>query len=59
LEHALAIADRICVLAGRPARLEADVAIPDRGDAAAIGYLRINLLDRFAFLGSKRTVHPP
>jgi ABC-type nitrate/sulfonate/bicarbonate transport system ATPase subunit len=59
LEHALAIADRICVLAGRPARLEADIAIPDRGDATAIGYLRINLLDRFPFLGSKRTAHPP
>jgi len=59
LEHALAIADRICVLAGRPARLEADIAITDRGDALAVGYLRTNLLDRFPFLGSKRAAHTP
>jgi ABC-type nitrate/sulfonate/bicarbonate transport system ATPase subunit len=59
LDHALAIADRICVLAGRPGRLEADIAIPDRGDAVAIGYLRTNLVDRFPFLGSKRAAHAP
>ncbi len=58
LEHALAIADRICVLAGRPARMEADITIPDRSDAASIASLRTNLLDRFAFLGSKRVAHP-
>lgn len=52
LEHALAIADRILVLHGRPAVLAADLAVPDRSDAAALDRLRRELLDRFAFLAA-------
>jgi len=52
LEHALAIADRILVLAGHPATLAADVTVPDRADPRALDALRDALLERFAFLGT-------
>ncbi len=55
VEHALAIADRILVLHGRPAVLAADLAVPDRGDAAALEGLRGELLTRFAFLAADET----
>ena len=48
LTQALAIADRVLVLSGRPATLAADLAIAPRGPAA----LRGELLARFPFLGS-------
>lgn len=51
-EHALAIADRILVLHGRPAALAADIAVPDRTDAAALDVLRRDLLARFPFLAA-------
>ena len=51
-EHALAIADRILVLHGRPAALAADIAVPDRNDAAALDVLRRDLLARFPFLAA-------
>lgn len=57
-EHALAIADRILVLHGRPAVLAADLAVPDRRDAAALDGLRRNLLARFPFLAAEET-HTP
>ena len=52
LEQALAIADRILVLSGAPATLQADIAVPDRRDAAAIEVLRRALPARFPFLES-------
>jgi len=58
LEHALAIADRICVLVGRPATLAADVAVPQQDTADAIGRLRTDLLTRFRFLGTEETTQP-
>ncbi len=58
LEHALTIADRICVLVGRPATLGADVAVPQQSPADAISRLRIDLLTRFRFLGMEETAHP-
>jgi NitT/TauT family transport system ATP-binding protein len=57
LEHALAIADRVLVLHGRPAVLAADVAVPDRDDPAAIARLRGDLLVRFGFLGTEETAN--
>ena len=50
IDHALAIADRICVLAGYPATLAINIAVPPKGDAYAIDTLRSELLDRFTFL---------
>jgi ABC-type nitrate/sulfonate/bicarbonate transport system ATPase subunit len=52
LEQALAIADRILVLSGLPATLQADIAVPDRQDTAAIEALRRALPARFPFLES-------
>jgi ABC-type nitrate/sulfonate/bicarbonate transport system ATPase subunit len=52
LEQALAIADRILVLSGFPATLQADIVVPDRQDTAAIEALRRALPARFPFLES-------
>jgi ABC-type nitrate/sulfonate/bicarbonate transport system ATPase subunit len=54
LDHALAVADRIFVLAGRPATATA-VTVTDRNDTAAINHLRADLLGRFAFLAAPET----
>jgi NitT/TauT family transport system ATP-binding protein len=51
-EHALAIADRVLVLHGRPAALAADLPVPDREDIAARERLRVALLARFPFLAA-------
>jgi ABC-type nitrate/sulfonate/bicarbonate transport system ATPase subunit len=51
VDQALAIASRVLVIANDPATLVADVAVPDRDDAEAIGQLHRNLLNRFTFLG--------
>ena len=51
LGQALAVADRICVLAGRPATFAANVAVPRRDDPGATARLNADLLDRFGFLG--------
>jgi ABC-type nitrate/sulfonate/bicarbonate transport system ATPase subunit len=58
LAHALAVADRICVLAGFPATLAADVAVPERRPDA-IERLRADLVDRFAFLAATEEVRLP
>jgi NitT/TauT family transport system ATP-binding protein len=50
LAQAFAIADRLLVLAGRPATLAADIAVPDRADRAAQEALRRTLVARFPFL---------
>jgi ABC-type nitrate/sulfonate/bicarbonate transport system ATPase subunit len=54
LEHALAVADRICVLAGHPTTLAADIAVPSalpgQDTAKAIEALRVALAGQFAFL---------
>lgn len=57
LDHALAVADRICVLAGRPATLAATVAVPAPGDLPSIARLRATLLQQFSFL-APRSVSP-
>lgn len=51
LDQALAIADRVLVLSGHPATLQADIPVPDRADAAALAALRRDLPARFPFLG--------
>lgn len=48
--QALAMASRILVVAGQPATLLADIAVPDHRDSAAIGRLHQDLLTRFTFL---------
>jgi len=48
LDQALAIADRVLVLSGRPATLAADLRVPR--DDSGIGLLRKNLHRRFRFL---------
>jgi NitT/TauT family transport system ATP-binding protein len=58
VEHALAIADRILVLHGQPAVLAADLAVPDRGDTAALAALRRDLFARFAFLAAGEPHNP-
>jgi ABC-type nitrate/sulfonate/bicarbonate transport system ATPase subunit len=55
VDQALATATRILVIAGEPATLAADVSVPTRGDDAAIGALRRDLLARFTFLGSSES----
>ncbi|HEY2131569.1 MAG TPA: ATP-binding cassette domain-containing protein [Acetobacteraceae bacterium] len=51
LDHALAMADRIHVMTGRPASAAA-VAVPDHGEQAAIARLRADLVSRFDFLAA-------
>jgi ABC-type nitrate/sulfonate/bicarbonate transport system ATPase subunit len=53
IDQALATATRILVIAGEPATLAADIAVPH--DAAASGRLRRDLLSQFTFL--RRTGH--
>ncbi len=55
LDQTLAMATRILVIAGEPATLAADMRVPRRGDVAAIGALRRDLLARFPFLGSSES----
>lgn len=50
LDQALTIADRVLVLHGSPARLEADLSVAGNGSAAA---LRARLLAQFPFLGAE------
>ncbi len=50
LDQALTIADRVLVLHGSPARLEADLSVAGNGNAAA---LRARLLAQFPFLGAE------
>lgn len=52
LDQAMALADRILVLAGQPATLAADLAVPDRADAAASAEFRAALRKRFPFLSA-------
>ncbi len=59
LEHALTVADSICILAGQPATLESGMVAQDRNDGVAIARLRADLLERFPFLGSEEMAHPP
>ena len=48
--QALAMATRVLVVAGVPATLLADVAVPDQGDTAAVRHLHQDLLRQFTFL---------
>jgi NitT/TauT family transport system ATP-binding protein len=50
LEQALGIADRILILAGEPATLAADLAVPPGSDLAAVAELRASLVAQFQFL---------
>ena len=50
LDQALAIADRILILSGQPATLDADLTVPHREDTAARAQLRSDLRSRFHFL---------
>lgn len=50
LDQALGIADRILVLAGEPATLAADLAVPPGSDIAAVAELRASLMAQFQFL---------
>jgi ABC-type nitrate/sulfonate/bicarbonate transport system ATPase subunit len=52
LDQALALADRVLVLSGHPATLEADRRVPDRADVAGIAALRTELETRFPFFGA-------
>lgn len=52
LDGALNVADRILVLAGDPATLAADLAVPPPDDTLGRIRLRQDLLNRFAFLGA-------
>lgn len=56
LAHALAIADRILVLAGHPATLQADIPCAGHDDPAD---LRRSLLARFPFLAAEVEDQPP
>jgi len=49
VDQALAMATRVLVIAGEPATLAADVAVP--AESAAMGQVRQDLLTRFTFLG--------
>jgi ABC-type nitrate/sulfonate/bicarbonate transport system ATPase subunit len=51
LEHALAVADHIFVMTGRPATATA-IAVPGRNDPDVIDRLRTDLLNRFRFLAA-------
>jgi ABC-type nitrate/sulfonate/bicarbonate transport system ATPase subunit len=51
IDHALAIADAVLVITGKPAT-GISIAIPDRNDPAAIADLRASLLRRFDFLAA-------
>ncbi len=58
LDQALTMATRVLVLAGNPATLAADIAVPDHADGMAISRLRQHLLSRFAFLGHAEAAEP-
>ncbi|MDR3535868.1 MAG: ATP-binding cassette domain-containing protein [Acetobacteraceae bacterium] len=58
LDHALMVADRICVLGGHPTTLKADVAVPAQRNAGTIERLRTELVAQFRFLGSEETAQP-
>jgi NitT/TauT family transport system ATP-binding protein len=51
LAQALQIATRVLVLAGRPATLAADVAVPREADSGVRAMLQARLVRQFAFLG--------
>jgi len=52
LVQALQLASRVLILAGAPATLAADVAVPPGSDAATRAALHATLVGRFSFLGS-------
>jgi sulfonate transport system ATP-binding protein len=53
VDQALAMATRVLVLADDPATLSADIAVPARGNGAAVARLRQHLLTQFEFLGNQ------
>ena len=57
-DQALTMANRILVVAGKPATLAADIAVQPRGDTAAIRRLSQDLLTRFTFLARTGTETP-
>jgi ABC-type nitrate/sulfonate/bicarbonate transport system ATPase subunit len=52
LAQALELADRVLVLAGSPATLAADLAVPDRANTALMQRFRRMLRERFPFLAT-------
>jgi NitT/TauT family transport system ATP-binding protein len=59
MEEALAFADRLLVLAGQPASLSIDQAVPDRADARQMDGLLAMLRTRFPFLATPAGTEQP